>query len=48
VKKIFSVNLEEKTVERTKEIYNRRNPGTKLSPLINSLLDKWCNEQEKK
>ena len=46
--KVFSVSLDEKIVERTKAIYNKRHPGTKLSPLINDLLKKWCDEQDVK
>ena len=45
--KVYSVSLDDKVVDRTKEIYTKRHPGTKLSPLINELLEKWCEKEVK-
>ena len=37
-------DLDEEIVEETKKVY--RKFGGKLSPLINELLSKWCEENK--
>lgn len=44
--KNYSVSLREEIVNRTKNNYKKY--GGKLSPLIDELLEKWNNEEEKK
>ena len=43
--KKYSVTLEEEVVDRAKKIYY--GSGRKLSPLINDLLEEWCDDYEK-
>lgn len=40
--KNYSVSLEEEVVERAKVLFKSR--GAKLSPLINELLEQWCED----
>jgi len=44
--KNFSVSLEENLVERAKKLYKKY--GTKLSPLLNQMLEEWCDKEEEK
>lgn len=41
----YNVSLEEEVVEDAKN--KQKNSGGKLSPLINELLKKWCEENNK-
>lgn len=45
MKRNYSVTLEEEVVNRAKE---KLTPHGKLSPIINELLNKWCEENENK
>ena len=42
----FSVSLDEEVVARALKISNRY--GSKLSPLLNQMMIRWCEEEEEK
>ena len=45
VKETYSVTLDKELVLRAKKISKRY--GSKLSPILNNLLEDWCDDEEK-
>ena len=43
--KSYSVSLQKDLVDRAKKQYKKY--GSKLSPLLNKLLEDWCEQEEK-
>lgn len=46
-RKIYSVSLEEDIVVKSKDLWIKNHYGKKLSPLIEMLLTKWIEDEDK-